>query len=345
MRNRAKGIRNSWKKLFLTTAAIVVLAVAVLLGLIIAPSLRAQAPSSQPQTPQWQIAAGGKMAFDVASVKLNKSSDPTYSNFPLGMGDVYSPNGGLFTATNFPLITYITFAYKLNANQTALLAQLPKWVTTDNFDIQARAEGNPTKDQMRLMMQSLLADRFKLTIHNETRQLPVFGLVLVKPGKAGPQIRPHPIAASCALAPRGDLGPPAPPPPAAPSPASAPPATFAAGLPPNCGGILGMPGSVLGRAHMGGRNVTTGLIANALTGGFTGVDRPVLDRTGLSGTFDFFVEWTPQINGSPPPNFQPDPTGPTFLEALKEQLGLKLESQTGPVDVLVIDHVEQPSEN
>jgi len=75
------------------------------------------------------------------------------------------------------------------------------------------------------------------------------------------------------------------------------------------------------------------------------LSRPVLDQTGLSGTLDFVIEWTPEFNGPPPPNFQPDPSGPTFLEALKEQLGLKLQPQTGPVDVLVIDHVEEPSPN
>jgi len=72
-----------------------------------------------------------------------------------------------------------------------------------------------------------------------------------------------------------------------------------------------------------------------------------LDKTGLSGTFDFTLEFTPQINGPLPPgaNFQPDPTGPTFLQALKEQLGLQLDSKTGLVDVIVVDHVDHPSEN
>ena len=79
----------------------------------------------------------------------------------------------------------------------------------------------------------------------------------------------------------------------------------------------------------------------------TGLDYPLLDKTGLTGKIDFVIEFTPQINGPLPPGatFQPDPTGPTFLEALKEQLGFKLESQTGPVDVVIVDHVEQPSAN
>jgi bla regulator protein blaR1 len=76
-------------------------------------------------------------------------------------------------------------------------------------------------------------------------------------------------------------------------------------------------------------------------------DRPIMDKTGLSEKYDFVFEFTPELNAPLPPNvnFQPDPTGPTFLQALKEQLGLKLEPGTGAVEVIVVDHVEQPSEN
>src|SRR5580704_5521232 len=184
MKNRSGETRNRWKKLPLTTARIVVLVVQVLAGLIIAPRLLAQTPPQSPAVPQWQADAGGKMTFDVASIKRDKSSDGRRTNFSLGPGDDYSPSGGLFTATNMPVSAYIFFAYKVTINQlNLLLPQLPKWVTSDGYDIQARAVGNPTKDQMRLMMQSLLADRFKLTIHYEIRQMPVFGLILVKPGK------------------------------------------------------------------------------------------------------------------------------------------------------------------
>jgi uncharacterized protein (TIGR03435 family) len=105
-----------------------------------------------------------------------------------------------------------------------------------------------------------------------------------------------------------------------------------------------MPTSAPGRLRLGGRNVTMELIASTLSVP-GGAERPVLDKTGLTGTFDFWIEYAP--SDSPPPGAisQPDATGPTFLQALQEQLGLKLESQTGPVDVLVLDHVEQPSEN
>jgi uncharacterized protein (TIGR03435 family) len=104
--------------------------------------------------------------------------------------------------------------------------------------------------------------------------------------------------------------------------------------------------SAPGRVNLGARNVPIGLLAVSLTG-WGNLDRPILDQTGLSGPFDYHLEWTPQFEGPVPPgaSFQPDPTGPMFLEALKEQFGLKLEPQTGPVDIIVVDHLEHPSEN
>jgi uncharacterized protein (TIGR03435 family) len=81
--------------------------------------------------------------------------------------------------------------------------------------------------------------------------------------------------------------------------------------------------------------------------GVTVLDRPFSDQTGLSGTFDFTLEWTPELDRLPPPDvdFHPDPNGPTLQQAMREQLGLKLESQKGQVDVIVVDHVERPSGN
>ena len=286
------------------------------------------------------------MAFDVASVKQNKSGPPPsgdkpYADFVLGPGDAYVPNGGLFSAINQPLLIYVAFAYKITNNELPfLMSQLPKWTTlTDRFDIQARVGGNPTKDQMRLMMQSLLADRFKLAIHTETRELPVFGLVLVKTGKTGPQLQQHLDDSSCSATPL--------PTPARGS-APSPPATVAGAFPATCGGFVNLHPCPSGHSCLGARNVSLELIANTFSGpGFANFDRPVLDHTGLTGKFDFTIEFTPQLNGPLPPGVdaQPDPSGPTFLEAMKEQLGLKLEPQTGPVDVLVVDHVEQPSPN
>jgi uncharacterized protein (TIGR03435 family) len=278
------------------------------------------------------------MEFDVASVKLDTaapSPQTVNSNVPLGPQDMYSPTGGLLSATNFPLFQYMIFAYKLTPNQTqSVMSQLPKWANTDRYDIQARASGNPTKDQFRLMMQALLADRFKLAIHYETRQLPVYALVLDKPGKLGPHMQQHPEDSPCSTV--------------APAVGSAPGPlpTVDGGFPETCGAMVGWP--VSGHIRGGARNMAVAMIATSFSvPQLTGVDRPILDKTGLSGKYDFVIEFTPQLNGPLPPGatFQPDPNGSTFLEALKEQLGLKLESQTGPVEVIIVDHVEHPSEN
>jgi uncharacterized protein (TIGR03435 family) len=134
-----------------------------------------------------QTPGGSKMAFDVASVKPSKLPWPP--NFPLDGGNAKTPGGRLSATTG--LSVYISFAYKLSLSESqTVAAQLPKSVSTDFYEIEARAEGNPTKDQMRLMMQALLADRFKLAVHFETREAPVFALILAKPGKTGPKLIP-----------------------------------------------------------------------------------------------------------------------------------------------------------
>jgi uncharacterized protein (TIGR03435 family) len=304
-----------------------------------AQSAAAASQAASSPTPEWQIAAGGTMAFDVASVKQNKSGlrpSGNNSNVPLGPGDYYSPNGGLFRTTNMPLLAYMTFAYKATGNQVRILHdQVPKWVLSDRFDIEARAVANPTKDQMRLMMQALLADRFKLAVHRETRELLVFGLVPVKPGKLGPQLQVHSEEAPCSTDPQTSFGR---------DPVRAF-ATVAGGFPATCGGIQPMAPTTPGNRRLGGRNIPVEMIATTLSDQATGLDRPILDQTGLNGEFDFTIEFKPDSPLPPGSNSQVDESGPTFLEALKEQLGLKLEPQTGSVDVLVLDHIEQPSEN
>jgi uncharacterized protein (TIGR03435 family) len=261
-------------------------------------------------------AAGGP-AFEVTSVKPNKSNDPASSRFPLGPGDAYV-SGNLFSATNQPLIAYLRFAYKLGQGD---LLGLPGWVYSDSFDIEARAQGNPTKDQMRVMMRSLLADRFKLTTHTERQKKPVFNLVLAKARKTGPQLQLDPDGGVCSIASRLDL-------PSIP-----------------CGSVGPVSASAPDRGRLVGRSVTIGQIAGILANPFTGVDRPVMDRTGLTGTFDFSLEWSLTRDSAQQPPLQSDDDGPGFFQALEKQLGLKLVSATALVDVLVIDHVEHPEEN
>ena len=279
-------------------------------------------------TPAWQIAAGGKKAFEVASVKLDPGPFRP-PNFPLDAGDAFRPVGGRFSA-DFPLLTYITFAYKVTLTQDqrqALLAHLPAWVATDRFDIQARAEGNPTKDQMRLMMQSLLAERFKLAVHFETQVVPVLAMTLVKPGKTGLKLRPHSEGVPCEKTPPTNDSRQA-------------PGTEA--FPSVCE-VYAMTINSLAKA--GSRNTTLDLLAGALPS-MGQLDHPVVDQTGLTGRYDFVIEWAPENNRpGPASDALPDLAGPTFVAALREQLGLKLEPTKAPLPILVVDHVERPSEN
>lgn len=272
--------------------------------------------------------------FDVASVKPSQPGVQSNSNFPLGPGDVYVQNGGLFAANNLPLVTYIFFAYKFIGNQAQfLLPQLPDWAKTEQFDIHARAQGNPSKDQMRLMMRALLADRFKLAIHDETREVPVFAFVLVKPGKTGPQLKLHSEGVPCST----DLTPAA---------AQATVDTVDGGLPALCNGIFGMPSTVPGRTRAAARNVTVAFVADSLSIG-ANLGRPMIDKTGLTGTVDFSLEWTPENRNPLPPGAEIplDPNALPLQEALKEQLGIKLQPDKASASILVLDHVEHPSAN
>jgi uncharacterized protein (TIGR03435 family) len=278
--------------------------------------------------------AAAKLEFDVASIKQNKSDDRPYSNFPIGPGAMYVPNGGHFSARGLPLSIYIMFAYKMTDHEVeSMMKQLPGWAKDDRYDIEAKTENaNATKDEMRLMMQSLLADRAKLAVHVSSEEVSVYDLVLVKPGKLGPKLRLHPADdPSCSNAPP------------APAAGAPPPQTLADGFPVICGGLAGFPGSAPGRLALGYRNVSLKLIALQMTG-FGGLDRPVIDQTGLVGNYDFVIEFTPERapDAAPRPDVE---EGPTFRQALADQTGLKLVPQKGSVEIIVIDHIERPSAN
>ncbi|HVW08674.1 MAG TPA: TIGR03435 family protein [Bryobacteraceae bacterium] len=277
-------------------------------------------------------------AFDVISVKPSAPDAKSHSIFPIGPGDVYVKNGGHFSADGFPLATYLSFAFQLVGSEAnAAVEQLPGWAVNDRFAIEARTDGDPakdTKEQMRLMMRSLLAERFGLKTHYETRQVSIFAVTFVKAGKPGPQLQQHPEDAACdtVLTRAG---------------AAAVSLTDTAGIyPKQCGGMLPMPASAPGRFRFGARNVTMDFIAKQLTS-LGDLERPAVDQTGLEGTFDFVLEFVPDVSIREQgyPDYQPDPTGPTFSEAVREQLGLKLESTKAPSQVLVIDRVEHPTQN
>jgi hypothetical protein len=155
---------------------------------------------AQSATEDWEKAAGGKMSFEVASLKPNDSGPNVWSssNSVFGLGDKQLANGVL-RATNVPLITYIAFAYKLDPTGTRGVAmQLPEWTRHPFYDIEAELPGNNfTNDQVRLMMQSLLADRFKLAVHFDTKDGPAYPLVLAKAGKLGSEMRAYPDGFPC----------------------------------------------------------------------------------------------------------------------------------------------------
>jgi uncharacterized protein (TIGR03435 family) len=303
---------------------------------LFAPGLAAQVrPSTipqQPAVPAWQKAAGGRMSFEVATVRLAKPGPFLSPSFSLGVEDAAIPPGGRFFAS-FALEDFIEFAYKIMPTpeqQEAMLAELPKWAKSNYFVIQAEAPGNPTKDQMRLMMQALLADRFDLRVHFETRSEPVLALVLIREGRPGPRIRPHSEGPDCGTQWTPPLDRTAP---------TVPPGEFI----PECGTFDGVDGPD-NTFLAGARNATLAQLADYLAWE-QDFGRPVVDQTGLSGRFDFTLQWTPEYKKPHDDGTRLDVSGPSLIEALKEQFGMKLKSTRAPVQVLLIDHVDPPSPN
>ena len=302
-----------------------------------------------------QSPSGGQSpSFEVASIRQNKADGPQHSNVPLDTGNVYSAidpgdtrtaRGGYFVATNQPLWRFIVFAYKLSGTQELALrfnyfeglkSKAPSWVTgsfdasADRFDVQARTQANTSIDEMRLMMQSLLADRFQLVAHRESHDTPAFGLVLLHAGTPGPKLGVHPTSDTCA---HSGSEPGKPDLPGAPS--------GIGDLPPVCGVIAHVPSSEEATNSFGGRGVPLGLLATSLPTmtGMATISRPVVDQTGLAGLYDFTLHWRAS------PNPETGDTAAFFREALKTQLGLGLKATRAAIDILVIDKIERPSDN
>jgi bla regulator protein blaR1 len=323
-------------------ARLVSLASTVVLGLANMP-LKAQATSGETPsanshtTPEWQIAAGGHMSFEVASIRPGDPGKFIYPTINLSVEDTPIPRDGYFKA-DFPLLVYIEFAYKIMLTpkqERATVANLPKWVVSEPFVIEAKAPTiDGTKDQMRLMMQSLLADRFKLAVHFETQEQPALVLVPDRPGKLGPRLRPHALGLACDAK------------------WSAPPDRTSLSVPPGefvpvCGAFQAM--DVADHTILfGARNVTMQSIAGNLgiIPPVAEFNRPVVNRTGLAGTYDFSLNFLPDRSGNPSGATEPlDAPGASFELALKDQLGLKLKPARAPIQILVVDHIEQPSPN
>jgi len=242
---------------------------------------RAQSKSGAAPTPT---------AFEVATVKPSKPGDTGSS--------LLRDASSKFTAENATLRMLITYAYNIQDHQ---LLGGPAWVNSETFDVVGKPDGHPDLDQFRQMIKSLLADRFQLKLHPDTRELPIYNLVV---GKNGPKLSlwkdsPGPMVKGQ----RGKL---------------------------TC------------------QKVSTAMLAKALT---RRLDRTVTDLTGLTGDYDFTLEWTPDETQGPRPteisDRQPGTSelGPSIFTALQEQLGLKLVAGRGPVEVLIIASAERPSAN
>jgi len=238
---------------------------------------------------------------------------------------------GRLTCTNVALKRYLIAAWGLKDYQVAA----PDWMNDERYDLTATMPAGTPPHEVLLMLQALLAERFKLTFHRETRQLAVFGLALSNQARPGPQFRPPSDKSTCN--PQPTAGASEPPPTRTPFEAVA---LLLRDGP--CGRVLGGVGpGDRSQAWAGGRRVTLSMLAASL-GELTPLERPiVINRTGLDGLYDFTVVWNPQIQELSANTG--DQTGLTFLQALREHLGLTLRRENGPVEVIVVDRVERPA--
>jgi len=275
----------------------------LLTGFAATPQTRAQTPTPRPE-------------FEVASVKPNTSG----TNMVRIMAP---PNGGRLTVTNGSLRMLIAYAYKVKNFE---LSGTQGWMDSERYDVVAKApDGSHGEEQLQLMTRTLLEDRFKLMVHRETKEMPVYALL---PGKNGPKL-PEAKEGGCA--------------------------TFGPNLPPPARGPGQFPPTPCGGFFMGPNRMEGGKISmKQLVDGLSNIlGRPVIDKTGFTGTFDVHLEFSPEgtafggglpgMPGGLPPGF--DTSGPSIFTAVQDQLGLKLESQKGPAEILVIDHAERASEN
>jgi len=249
----------------------------------------------KPPPPIPPMAADANPSFEVATIKPTKPDEQR--RFLVWRGHQME-------TANTSLSFLISFAYGIQSKQ---VIGIPPWAETEKFDITAKpdTDGNPSDKQLKGMVQKLLAERFKLTFHHDTKELSVYILSVTKSGDK---------------------------------------LTKSAGDP---NGLPGLFFQGLGKLNV--RNATmkdfTGLMQNTV------LDRPVLDQTGLTGRFDFILNWTPDdsqfggMGAKMPPPTDSASAPPNLYTAIQEQIGLKLEATKAPAEVTVIDHVEEPSAN
>jgi uncharacterized protein (TIGR03435 family) len=274
-----------------------------------APVALSQSPAAT--APPNATPTAAPLAFDVISIHPTKSTTTTTSGGVEieRMFTRTTPDG--YSVENATLKYLIMEAYSVKWDS---IVEGPDWIGATGYDIDAKvtpsADAPPpklTNSQRKQMIQSLLADRFKLIVHNETKDAPIYELQISKSGSKLPESTP------------GD--------------------TFAKGFK----GIddnpvpIGYP-VLLRFGHLFGQTVTIASLIDYMT---STLHRPIVDKTGLTGKYDLSLEWTPDNT----PDNSPLAGGPSLFTAIQEQLGLKLISTHGPVKTLVIDHVEPPSPN
>lgn len=234
------------------------------------------------------LSAQPARTFEVASIKANRSSGNA-------MGNHFTEQQA--TWTNATLFSLISNVYRLMNYQ---ILGAPEWTKNERWDIDAKTDGKTTTGQKFEMLGPLMADRFHLQFHRESRELPVYRLVIAKGGIKMTEVKD------------GEAGP----------------------HPP---GISNRP------SHLTGWGMPIAQLVSFLSGSY--LNQPVVDATGLTGNYDFDLKWTADETQAYARDEASDPSGPSLFSAIQEQLGLKLESTKGPVQVLVIDHVERPAEN
>jgi uncharacterized protein (TIGR03435 family) len=235
--------------------------------------------------------------FDVASLKPTQSPGPSSVVRP-------SPSGDRYIGTNASLRLMIQVAYRVKPEQ---IAGGPDWVASDTWDLNAKTDRQASTDDLRLMLQDLLAERFHLQLRRATKELPAY---ILSVDKSGPKLTPHQATHS------GDQW-------------------------------IDQPQQPFLHVKLLARFSTMNYFAFRLS---QLMDRPVVDHTDLKGGFDFELTYTRDLPPNIPPgamlNGEPiDTSGPTVFAAIRQQLGLKLEPQKAPVEILVIEHVEKPTEN
>jgi uncharacterized protein (TIGR03435 family) len=272
--------------------------------------------------------AESRASFEVVSIKPNR----TNQGIPLV---IFQP-GGRLVAGNVDLREIILVAYGLEDVQ---LLNTPDWAASERFAIEARtADGTPSST-IRLMLRSMLADRFGFAAHPERRELPMFALRMARADKRpGSRLRASGPECAPVQPPQGVPMPPPPP----------PPPGGAAGkmriILPTDDAPRRRCSVAMAPGWISARSITMNEFTKTLSQ-LTG--RPVVDETDLSGAFDLDILFQPEglrgaLVGPPPAAVSEAPSLPT---ALQEELGLRLESRRGPVDVLVVDRIERPSEN